>query len=394
MSHHGYGLLFFVALCLSTGCQENKEQQPVVRKKEKEDLGTIAALPLEVRAPANNPVTPEKVELGRFLFYDPILSGRKDVSCASCHHPEFGYAENIDISIGVNGRGLGLKRAFKEPNDIPFTKRNSPTLLNVAFNGIDASGNYDPEQAPMFWDLREKSLEAQSLHPIRSMEEMRGREKEEAFAVEAVISRLKGIPAYRSLFSKAFPEGQSISEENLGKALASFQRILIANQSRFDQYMRGDTKALSRTEIEGMQLFLKTGCARCHRGPMLSDFKVHVLGIADNEKLGKPDSGYNGSFAFRTPTLRNLRFTQPYMHSGKIATLEHVLTFYEDLQGHELPNKKVSKDQLDPLAKKLKVEFRDISKIIQFLNTLNDPVYDKKIPEKVPSGLAVGGLIE
>ena len=134
----------------------------------------ISALPQTVKAPADNPQTPKKVALGRLLFWDPILSGKKDVACATCHHPRLGYAEDLDISIGVNGVGLGARRRFAPGNTIPFVKRNSQTILNTAFNGIDQSGQYDPAAAPMFWDLRAKSLETQALEPIKSFEEMRG----------------------------------------------------------------------------------------------------------------------------------------------------------------------------------------------------------------------------
>ena len=158
--------------------------------------------------------------------------------------------------------------------------------------------------------------------------------------------------------------------------------------------MRGDASALSTRELEGMDLFLSSGCARCHSGPMLSDFKTHTMGVAENEKLGYSDSGYQRTYAFRTPTLRNLRFTRPYMHSGKVATLEDVLTFYEDIHGDELPNKHVSKNDLDPLAKKVNVEFKNINLIVEFLNTLNDPKYDRVVPASVPSGLPVGGRIK
>ena len=385
--------LFILAILVINACSGDTTDN--IRSTHKQDdLGRIAALPLKAEAPSDNPITPEKVELGRLLFWDPILSGKKDIACATCHHPEFGYAENLDISIGVNGRGLGHKRAFIEPNRIPFTKRNAQGLLNVAFNGIDMKGAYDPATAPMFWDLRSKGLEDQSLHPIRQLEEMRGTQIASDEVIEEVVQRLKKIPTYTKLFSEAFHQPDAINETNLARALASFERSLLANNSRFDQYMRGDRKALSSAEIEGMNLFLKTGCARCHNGPMLSDFKTHVLGVKMNEKLTTVDSGFQQTFAFRTPTLRNLRFTMPFMHSGSIQTLENVMTFYEDLQGHELPNSLVSKDSLDPLAKKLKVEFKDISRIVEFLNTLNDPNYDKLIPGSVPSGLAVGGNIK
>ena len=148
------------------------------------------ALPAEARGPADNPSTPAKVKLGRLLFWDPILSGRKDVACATCHHPDLGYADNIDVSIGVNGVGLGGRRRFEEPNTIPFVKRNSQTILNVAFNGLDQTGHYDPVAAPMFWDLRVSGLEAQALEPIESLEEMRGDAYREADALKEVVARL------------------------------------------------------------------------------------------------------------------------------------------------------------------------------------------------------------
>ena len=124
----------------------------------------FAALPAAAKAPPANPVTTDKVALGRMLFWDPILSGRRDVACATCHHPRFGYADNRDLSIGVDGLGLGASRQFKPATSIPFVKRNSQTILNTAFNGITDGGAYDPSAAPMFWDLRAKGLVA--WHPV------------------------------------------------------------------------------------------------------------------------------------------------------------------------------------------------------------------------------------
>ncbi len=358
------------------------------------NLGELAALPLTIKSPANNPTTEEKVELGRILFYDPILSGGKDVSCASCHHPEFGYAESLELSIGVGGKGLGENRYFVMPGELPFTQRNSQTLLNTAFNGIDMNGNYAPESAPMFWDLRAKGLEDQAIHPIKQLEEMRGNDWEEANFINEVINRLNAIPEYQQLFSEAFNEGTVITVEQLTKALASFQRSLVANNSKFDQYMRGDEDAMTSSEKEGMMLFIQSGCARCHNGPMLSDFQVHVLGVPDNENVAKIDSGFINSFAFRTPSLRNLRFTAPYMHTGKIKSLKSVLTFYEDLKNKPLPSKHVDKSQLARLAQMIELNFKDIPRILEFLNTLNDDQYDRRIPATVPSGLPVGGDIK
>lgn len=377
-----------------TACGSKPDSdKPISVNKQTLPEGTIDALPLTYKDPPDNPTTPEKIELGRLLFYDPIMSGNKDVACASCHHPEFGYAESLALPIGVNGFGLGEQRKFRQPNDIPFTKRNSQSILNTAFNGIDEQGHYDPVTAPMFWDLRASGLEEQALKPIQTLEEMRGHGFGEEDIVKEVVNRLRKIPAYKKLFTEVFNEPDAVTEANISKALACFQRSLTASNSRFDQFIRGDKKALSLRELEGMRLFLSSGCARCHSGPMLSDFKPHVLGVAEHEFLPFADSGFNGSFAFRTPTLRNLRRTRPYMHNGKIQTLERVLTFYEDLQGKELPNKNLSRDQLDSLAKKIKLDFKNINAIVEFLNTLNDDEYDKKIPDAVPSGLPVGGNI-
>ncbi|MGC3972149.1 MAG: cytochrome-c peroxidase [Pirellulales bacterium] len=364
------------------------------KKETPGDFGSIDALPVDYLSPQNNPSTTEKIELGRLLFYDPVLSGGKDVACATCHHPEFGYAESLELSIGVNGTGLGEQRQFNRRNDIPFTKRNSQSLLNIAFNGINSEGDYSPETALMFWDLKAKGLEQQAMMSVKTLEEMRGHNFGEEEIAAQVVKRINLIAEYKKLFKKSFPEDDDITIENISKALAAFQRSLVANNSRFDKYMRGDKSALSTRELEGMKLFIQTGCARCHSGPMFSDFKTHILGVADNDKLIQSDSGYQSTYAFRTPTLRNLRMTRPYMHSGKIQTLENVLTFYEDLQGKELPNKNVNRGQLDSLAKKLKVEFKNINIIIEFLNTLNDDKYDKRIPASVPSGLPVGGNIK
>jgi cytochrome c peroxidase len=355
-----------------------------------ETIDDLGALPLSVVHPADNPTSEEKVHLGRLLFYDPILSGNKDVACATCHQPEFNYAEFMETSIGVNGIGNGSKRRFRNPNDIPFTKRNSQSVLNTAFNGLTNHDPYHAESAPMFWDLRAKSLEEQALLPIKTLEEMRGHRFSEEGILKEVILRLRKIPEYSLLFAAAFKDKENpVTEENLGKALATYERTLIANNTRFDQYMRGDSNALSLSEKDGLNLFLKTGCAKCHSGPMFSDFKLHTLGVPDSKNHTESDAGINNDYAFRTPTLRNLRYTAPYMHSGKFATLHQVLQFYEDIAGGKILNPRVK--QVDTLASQMHVNFRDISRIVEFLNTLNDDNFDKTVPERVPSGLKVKG---
>lgn len=308
----------------------------VACQKEVENPATasdLAALPLTVPAPASNPSSPAKIALGRALFWDPVLSGGKDVSCASCHHPAAGYADGLDLAIGENGQGLGPARHFRTPNTVPFGKRNTSTVLNAAFNGLAADGTVDPATAPMFWDSRATSLETQSLMPVVTFEEMRGHQYAEDLGLDSVVARLRRLPAYGPLFSAAFAGPASITAPNIGQALACFERTLLATDSPFDEYMRGNTAALTTQQVQGLNAFVSSGCARCHSGPMLSDYQLHVLGVADNPKNTASDAGANGTYAFRTPSLRNVALTAPYTHSGTLPNLQAVLNFYDPGRG-------------------------------------------------------------
>jgi len=364
---------------------------------------SLAALPVELPAPPDNPTTPERVALGRLLFWDPILSGQKDVACATCHHPDFGYSDGLDLSIGANGLGLGAARAFGAGHPSRPVKRNSQTVLNVAFNGLTAVGEARPAAAPMFWDLRVQSLEAQALEPIKALDEMRGGAYPEDRAVPAVIARVNAIAEYRRLFARAFGANAPVNAYNLGRALAAFQRTLVAANTPFDRYMRGETTALSPEQVRGMERFQSAGCINCHSGPMFSDFAAHVLGVPDNAKLAEPDSGVNKTYAFRTASLRNLSSTAPYMHNGIFATLPEVIGFYQRINrgggrrgggGARGVNLEVSRDQIDPLARALNMRGRGQGDLIAFLRSLDDPGFDRTVPERVPSGLRVGGRLE
>ena len=359
----------------------------------------LSALPLEPHAPADNPGTPERVALGRLLFWDPVLSGQKDVACATCHHPAFGYADGLDVSIGANGTGLGAGRTFAPGHPTRLVKRNSQTVLNVAFNGLSAGTDPAPSAAPMFWDLRVRSLEAQALAPIKALEEMRGGSYTEDRAIAAVVSRLSAIAEYRQLFARAFGRNKPVNEQNLGRALAAFQRTLVTANAPFDRYMRGDTTALSPEQLRGMERFESIGCINCHTGPMFSDFTAHVLGVPDNPKLQESDSGVNKTYAFRTPSLRNLSATAPYMHNGVLRTLPDVINFYQRISrgggrgGGRGLNLQVNRDQIDPKARQLNMRGRGQQDLIAFLGALDDPGFDRTIPTRVPSGLQVGGKI-
>ena len=223
---------------------------------------------------------------------------------------------------------------------------------------------------------------------------MMGPDFSETEILPEVVERLNAIPEYQDLFDKAFGEEQAINPSNIGKAIASFERTLITNNSRFDQYMRGDKDAISISEKEGLEIFRKAGCPNCHHGAMFSDFKPHALSTPPNIKLSEFDQGIDSIFAFRTPTLRNLRFTAPYMHNGSLPDLKRVLEFYEDISVGKSQHPMVAEDGLDPLVHQLDLKVKDMSSIISFLNTLNDTEFDRTIPEKVPSGLPVGGNIQ
>jgi cytochrome c peroxidase len=363
----------------------------------------LAALPQMPPAPVDNPVTAERVSLGRLLFWDPILSGSKDVACATCHHPAFGYSDGLDLSIGANGVGMGPTRKFAAGQPTRLVKRNSQTVLNVAYNGLTVGADAVPSAAPMFWDLRVRSLEAQALEPLKALEEMRGSAHPEAGAVAAAVSRLGAIPEYRRLFTRAFGADVPVSDRNLGRALAAFQRTLVTANAPFDRYMRGDPAAMTEEQVRGMDRFQSAGCINCHSGPMFSDFAAHVLGVPDNPTLAESDAGVDKGYAFRTPSLRNLSATGPYMHNGVLDTLDDVVRFYQRIsrgggrggRGGSTVNVNVhvSREQTDPLARRLNMRGRGQRELIAFLRALDDPDFDRTIPDRVPSGLPVGGRL-
>jgi len=379
-----------VTLLCAVSCADGKKSS---NEENGEILAEYIALPKTIKSPVDNAMSKEKVDLGKLLFFDPILSGNKDVACATCHHPKNGYAEFRDLSIGVNGKGFGSKRVFEKPNTIPFVKRNAHTILNTAYNGIDEQNRYDPTKAPMFWDSRSSSLEEQALEPIKALEEMRGLRYTEEEILDIVIERLKKISKYQELFEKAFGQKDAITVKNLAKAIAVFERTLVTNNSRFDRYIAGEESAMSLAEKDGFETFKRVGCVKCHVGAMFTDYKMHVLGLEENEKLKVADSGFQAQFAFRTPTLRNLRFTAPYMHNGKKKDLLAVMEFYKDVSFGKSKNPNVADHQLDSLVKKITIKVKDMRPIISFLNTLNQDDFDKEIMEAVPSGLPVGGNI-
>jgi cytochrome c peroxidase len=246
-----------------------------------------------------NPLSAAKVRLGRQLFFDPILSADGTLACASCHQPAHGFTSGEPRPRGIGGR-MGMRKA--------------PTLFNRAYG------------TSFFWDGRETTLESQALKPIEDPIEMGSHMPE-------VLKRLRDHKEYPTRFATAFPDG--VTQENLGKAIASFERVLLRGDSRVDSFRsKGQATALTTQERHGLWLYeSKAGCWRCHSGANFTDERFHNTGIAIGKK--PEDSGRSRITGrdedrgkFKTPTLRGVALTAPYMHDGSLATLEAVVEFY------------------------------------------------------------------
>lgn len=351
---------FCLVLCLS-GCTFTPDPKE-----------TLSSLPEVVPAPDDNPTTLEAVELGRMLFWDPILSGDRDVACASCHHPDFAYADGLTFPIGVGGHFI-------------TTARNTPTVLGAALNGWTVEGYVPPEQAPMFWDNRAESLEMQALGPLKNPDEMRGTTIGETEILDVIVARLTNIPEYTTLFEAAYG-ANGVNATNLAKAIAAFERTLVPRGSSFDRYLDGDDNALNTSQIRGMHGFILQGCAGCHSGPMLSDYKLHNLKVP--ARIGEPGYGeavfpeIEGA-KFRTPSLRMVMATAPYMHNGVFQTIDETIDFYHNIDHHI---------EVDPLLTgDVEVAHGQGDDILAFFSALSDGTFDKTIPNRVPSGLVPAG---
>jgi cytochrome c peroxidase len=227
---------------------------------------------------------------------------------------------------------------------------------------------------------------------------MRGTAYPAEAALDAVVARLQAIPEYVTLFERAF--GAPVTAPRIGQAIAAFERTLVSMNSPFDRFRAGDTSALSAQQLRGMAAFEEVGCDRCHDGVMFSDFELEAEGVAEHPLLETPDAG-DGRFRFRTPSLRNVALTGPYMHNGMLETLEDVLLFYDNGRS-ENPNVSNARQRGADARPRVSRNFRgvadmsepDMQDIIAFLQGLTDPDFDRRIPVRVPSGLQPGGLIQ
>ena len=265
-------------------------------------LSANAAEPLglkPVKVPKDNPQTPEKIELGKQLYFDKRLSKDDTVSCASCHDPKFGFSNGERFATGVGGAKGG---------------RSAPSVINSAY------------YRQQFWDGRAASLEEQALGPIANPIEM-------ALPVEDAVAKLNKIGGYKSSFQKVF--GTDVTADGIAKAIAAYERTVLSGNAPYDKFKAGDESALSEKAQHGMKLFFgKANCSACHGGPNFSDSGYHNIGIGMDAK--EPDVGRvaisklgGDTGAFKTPTLREIARTAPYMHDGSLATLVDVINHYD-----------------------------------------------------------------
>jgi cytochrome c peroxidase len=373
-------------------------------------IGGVVAAPRPQSAGPTGELLPIE-ELGRLLFWDPILSGDRTVACASCHHPNFAYTDGRALPLGVGALGIGPDRRDATNGQILPVRRNAPTLLNAALNGLEGRRRgrrsetaprlelVDQASAPMFWDSRTRSLESQALEPLRAFDEMRGDVYPEEEAVDSVVMRLRSVPEYVALFAEAFGTQQPLEAAQLGAAIAAFERTLVAVNSPLDRFRAGDVDALTPVQRRGLEEFQQAGCDECHSGPMFSDYDLRTLGVAENSAVSDPDTGA-GRFRFRTPSLRNVALTAPYMHNGTLATLDDVLRFYDNGRSENPAVATRRGNREGGQVATVDNDFRrvdnlsegEIREIIAFLEALTDPEFDRTIPVRVPSGLPPGGL--
>lgn len=255
-------------------------------------------LDLVAPVPRTNALTPAKVELGRKLFFDPVLSEDRSRSCASCHDPSRYFTDGRARAIGVGGR--------EGP-------RNVPSLLNAAYG------------RSFFWDGRAESLEAQVLQPIEGRDELR-------LDVAELVRRLDNREDYRRAFRASFGD-DAVSPDRVARALASYLRTLRSGDAPIDRFLHGDATALAPEAQRGFRLFVgRANCGVCHLAPLFTDHDFHNTGISwgasDVGRIAvtgiEADRG-----AFKTPSLRNVAMTAPYMHDGSLATLEEVVEHYD-----------------------------------------------------------------
>jgi cytochrome c peroxidase len=291
----GLGLYILVLAACGTTFPGEVSQKP----PEQVVKGPLATLPDTPPIPDDNPMTPEKIELGKMLYFEPRLSESGIISCHTCHNFSLGGTDRIPTSLG---------------HDFQTGGRNAPTVLNAAFFNRQ------------FWDGRAASLEEQAEGPIQAGVEM-------AMPKDMAVETIKGIEGYLPYFEAAFPgENDPITFDNIVKAIATFERTLITPNDPLDQYLRGDENALSPLAIEGIEVFRLKGCMRCHKGAALSTGELTKFEHGQDMGLFIVTGNPEDERVFRVPTLRNLSLTAPYFHDGSAATISEAIHIMAEVQ--------------------------------------------------------------
>ena len=320
--------------------------------------------------PRRDGFTPQQIDLGRYLFFDPVLSVDGDLSCASCHHPDFSLSDGRATSIGRHGTGVGPARSGGE-----VLTRSAPPLWNMAF------------QRTFFWDGRAASLEAQIETVLTTEQEM-------ANTPERVVASLNAISAYRSLFAQAYGSPEIRFEQVLG-AIAAFETTLVSLNSRYDRYIHGAQDELSEREVIGLNIFrsFATRCSQCHTPPLFSSGQLATTGVPAPADLpfdiGAQATAREPSLrgAFKVPTLRNIAHSAPYMHAGQFPDLGQAVAFYNAKPGHAVSEQQGLVLNWHMVEPKLRAD--ETEALIAFLRTLSDETARPAIPALVPSGLPV-----
>ena len=288
--------------------------------------------PAFVPHPAGNPPSALRIALGKRLFEDKELSSTGTVACASCHDPKLSFSDGEPRGKGVTGTRL---------------VRHTPSLWNVAFSPL------------LFWDGRAASLEEQVRFPVEHPDEM-------GDTLDNAVQRFSRHESYERDFAQAFPDDPKISTPNIARTLAVYQRTLVSPPTRFDRWVAGDADALTPTEINGLKIFAGKGrCTSCHVGFAFTDRNFYDIGLPGSDKgRGKEINLPAANYAFKTPTLRELAWTAPYMHDGSLATLEDVVRHYEK-GGVRRPTR--SRD----LPRNLKLKDQEREDLIAFLQSLS-----------------------
>ena len=439
-------VIYFSLLALSAACERTETPtEPTLDAQLRQDIGRWGVIPI-----GSVPAQPQAlVDLGQALMFDKILSGNRDVACATCHHPSTHEGDGLSLSIGTGGTGLGPSRTLGPGRQ--FVRRNAPSLLN------DGLGLFY-----LFWDGRvarflssfnggppvpgdvPNLLSAQAMLPVLDRREMRGEpgdrdvfgapnelaqiaDSDSAAVWQALMQRLLAIPEYVAKFNRAFPNTptSALRFEQAAEALAAFQvAALTKTNSPFDRYLTHDDAALTTQQKRGAQLFFGTAlCSSCHNGPLLGGNGFANAGVPqlgpgspatpplDRGRADLPDQQFY-QFAFRVAPLRNVELTAPYMHDGAFSTLDAVVRHYNDVP---LTLTTYDASQLDPALRSTyhgdaattdsvirTLDFRlqtplhlsdaEMADLVAFLKSLTDPSardLSALVPAAVPSGLPV-----